>query len=64
MSTDQKTESTAAEPAAPATSTAQSIRAIMRNKADAMAARGPRPDGRDVKVPSPPYGTRRSMGKR
>jgi len=45
--------------------TGDAIRAALRNKANGETARGRgNPYGTDQKPPTPPYGTRRSMGKR
>ncbi|MET0379198.1 MAG: hypothetical protein ABW049_09430 [Spongiibacteraceae bacterium] len=45
--------------------TADTIRAVLRNKTNGGAARsGSSPYGVDQKPPRPPHGTRRSMGKR
>lgn len=61
---DSTAPETTAESAGP-TKAAETIRAVLRNKANGGAARaGANRYGVDKKPPPAPYGTRRSMGKR
>ena len=68
----KKPESTPAEAtldtapqAASPVKTADAIRAALRNRSNGAGTRsGKNPYGADQKPPTPPYGTRRSMGKR